>query len=199
MLVGVCYNSVTGTTAANRLIHNNFELFDNTPPTFLCSTPVASLESVKWYARAIQGAASLFVPKTANAMQGDELFIGGLPSSWSPMSTAKIVGTNVGTAFTKQPVNISVGDVMTVIVHALTNGVPVPGVAVTLNVINNNGVPAGAIIVGASKVSTNSQGDAIFSIGLGKPGGYNIVASGAFVGGVGTNGVTSIRFNVKNH
>ncbi len=46
MLVGVCYNSVTGTTAANRLIHNNFELFDNTPPTF-CSTPVASLESVK--------------------------------------------------------------------------------------------------------------------------------------------------------
>jgi hypothetical protein len=115
------------------------------------------------------------------------------------MSTAKIVGTNVGTAFTKQPVNISVGDVMPVVVHAGTNGVSVPGVSVTLSVINNNGVPAGAIIVGASTVKTNSSGDAIFSIGLGKPGGYNLVATGAFSEGVGTNGVVSIRFNVKNH
>ncbi len=199
LLVGVCYSSVTGTTAANRLIHNNSDLFDNTPPTYLCSTPVASLESVKWYARALQRAASLFAPKTANAMQGDESFIGGLPSSWSPFATALIVGSNVGTSFTTQPVNIAVGTTMPVVVRAMTNGVAVPGVAVTLSVINNNGVPAGAIIVGTSTVNTDSQGYATFNIGLGKPGGYNLVASGLMSAAVGTNGVASVRFNVKNH
>ena len=200
LLVGVCYSAVTGTTAANRLIHNNSDLFDNSPPTFLCSTPVASLQSVKWYARALQGAASLFAPKTAHAMQGDALFIGGLPSSWSPFATAKIVGTNVGTSFTAQPVNTSVGTVITIVVQALTNGVPVPGVAVTLNVSNNNGVPAGAVIIGgAPTVNTDNLGNATFHIAIGKAGGYNLVANGAMSGVVGTNGVTSVRFNVKNH
>jgi hypothetical protein len=200
LLVGVCYSSVTGTTAANRLIHNNADLFDNSPPTYLCSTPVASLASVKWYARAIQRAASLFAPKTAHAMQGGELDIGGLPSSWSPFATAKIVGSNVGTGFTTQPVNTAVGTAIPVVVRAMTNGVPVPGVAITLNIINNNGVPAGAVIVGGPPtVNTDSQGYATFSIVIGKAGGYNLVASGAMSGVVGTNTVTSVRINVKNH
>jgi len=149
LLVGICYSSVTGTTVANRLIHNNANLFDNSPPSLLCSTPVASLESMKWYARVFQRAVSVFAPKTANAMQGGEIDIGGLPSSWSPFSTALIVGSSVGTAFTTQPpATPSVGKAFPVIVQAMTNGVPVPGVSVTLSIVNNNGVPAGAIIVG---------------------------------------------------
>ena len=200
LLVGICFSSVTGTTAANRLIHNNAELFANTPPSALCSLTTASAEAGGWYRRTLARAASWIAPQAANAAVLDgEDFIGGQPSSWSPISTAKIVGTNVGTSFTTPPVNIAVGATMPVVVRAMTNGVPVPGVSVTLNVINNNGVPAGAIIVGASTVSTNSDGYAIFNIGLGKAGGYNLVARGAFLEGVGTNGVVSVRFNVKNH
>jgi hypothetical protein len=200
LLVGVCYSSVTGTTAANRLIHNNSDLFDNSPPTYLCSTPVASLESAKWYARALQRAVSMLAPKTAHAMQGDGANIGGLPDGWSPFSTALIVGSNVGTAFATQPVNTSVGTQIPVVVRAMTNGIPVPGVAITLNVVNNNGVPAGAVIIGGPPTATtNGQGYATFNVAVNKPGGYNFVASGAMSTVVTTNGITSLRFNVKNH
>jgi hypothetical protein len=200
LLVGICYSSVIGTTAANRLIHNNADLFDNAAPSALCSITTASLDAVKWYARALHDAASLFVPKSASAMQGGEVDIGGLPSSWSPFSTALIVGSNVvDTITTQPPATPSVNKAFPVIVRAITNGVPVPGVSVTLTIVNNNGVPAGAIIVGNATVTTNSQGNAIFSIAVGKPGGYNLVAGGTMSGVVATNGVMSVRFNVKNH
>jgi hypothetical protein len=200
LLVGVCFPSVTGTLAANRLIHQDNQLFDNTPPTLLCQTPLAALEPASWYARALSLAGSLFTPRTATAMQGSDAFIGGLPDGWSPHSTAQIVGTSVGLAYTTQPVNTSVGVTVPVVVRAVTNGLGVPGVAVTISITNNHGVPAGATIVGGDPtVHTNSQGYASFNIAVNKPGGYLFTASGEMSAVVGTNFVISNQIQVKLH
>jgi hypothetical protein len=198
LLVGVCFPSVTGTTAANRLIHQDNQLFDNTPPTLLCQTPLASVEPGGWLARSLRLAGSLFVPKTATAMQGLDSFIGGLPDGWSPYSAAQIVGTDVGLTFTTQPVNTIVGSPVPVVVQALDHGLGVPGVSVTISVFNNLGVPAGAVIVdGNPTLTTDSNGFASFNIAVNKPGGYLLNAAGAMSVVVGTSSTISAQFQVK--
>ena len=198
MRVGVCFATTTGNTAANRLFHNNNQIVLDNSPGALCSmpTPVASIDARSWYTRALARAASLLAPATAQAMQ-DESFIGGLPSSWSPFESGAIIGTNVQLVFTAQPQNGRAGQTVPFTVNATINGVPVPGLDVTVSIDNNQGSPAGAIITGGTNpVTTDAQGNAVFGITIGKPGGYLIAAVGG-LSGIPTNTFVSAQFNLK--
>jgi len=127
-------------------------------------------------------------------------FTGGTPDGWSPFGTGALVGSSISLTFTTQPPpNTFADSTFSVVVQALISGQPVPGVDVTLQVDNNSGAPAGAVINGGNNptVTTNKFGNASFTISVGKAGGYTISASGLLTG-VATQTQLSNFFNVKN-
>jgi hypothetical protein len=207
--VGVCYQSTTNGNTANRLIHNNSEILVNSTPGALCTmpSPVASTDSRSWYVRALARAATLLVPADAHAMQGGD-FIGGLPSSWSPFASGALLGSNIAPTFVcpanaplcvaTQPNDAVVGGTVHSAVNVSINGIPVPGIELTIAIDNNQGAPAGAVITGgAIKDTTDANGNATFDITIGKPGGY-IVAVGGNLTGIPTAGALSATFHIKN-
>jgi hypothetical protein len=83
-------------------------------------------------------------------------------------------------------------------VNVSINGIPVPGIELTIAIDNNQGAPAGAVITGgAIKDTTDANGNATFDITIGKPGGY-IVAVGGNLTGIPTAGALSATFHIKN-
>jgi hypothetical protein len=199
--VGVCYQSTTNGTTANRLVHNNSEILVNNTPGALCTmpSPVASTNSRSWYVRALARAATLLVPADAHAMQGGD-FIGGLPSSWSPFASGALLGSNIAPTFTVQPNDAVVGGNVHAVVNVTINGLPVPGVDLTVSIDNNQGVPAGAVITSgdpSTHATTDRFGNATFDITVGKPGGY-LISVGGNLTGVTTGGTLSAQFHIKN-
>ncbi len=201
--VGICYQSTTNGTTANRLIHNNSQILVNDTPGALCTmpSPVASMNTRSWYARALARAATLLAPAEAHAMQGDDLFIGGLPSSWSPFASGALLGTNIAPKFTVQPNDAVVGGNVHSVVNVTIKGLPVPGVDLKVAIDNNQGAPAGAVITGdtatTTHATTDANGNATFNITIGKPGGY-LISVGGNLTTVTTAGTLSAQFHIKN-
>ncbi len=205
MRVGICEKLVVASqnnpaqgVAANILIHSD-QMIANESPNF-CATQSSASASRSWLTRV----ASIFRPSIAFAQDPEgglsRDFIGGGPSSWSPMSWSKVAGSDMNLAFKKQPKNTDKSDAIPeFIVHVQSDaGNGIPGVQVTVSVDKNKGVPAGAIVSGTITVATNASGDAIFTnVFVGKAGGYRLDANGS-LGGVHTNDATSSLFNVKN-
>jgi hypothetical protein len=178
------------------LVHDD-KMVMNQSPDF-CNPPTTSAASGSWLTRV----ASIFRPSIAFAQDEgfSRDFIGGGPSSWSPMSWAKVKGTDMNLAYTAQPTNTNKSvAIPSFTVHVQTDaGNGVPGVNVTVAVAKNNGTPAGAIVSGTVTVQTNASGDAIFkNVFVDKAGGYRLDAAGS-LGGVKTLSATSTLFNVKN-
>jgi hypothetical protein len=214
LLVGVCYSPVTGTTVANRLTHDNNQIFVNVQPDF-CPATVASLNSTSFFLSMAQRAAKWLSPKPAYAQGGDSfLGIGGLPDGWSPFTAGALVGTSIQPSFDKQPVNVNAFALDSVIVHVTDNRVAVPGVAIALSIANNSGAPAGAVFIdGVSLGTTDSNGltsttttpggttdkNGLVTIyfSVGKAGGYTVTAGGK-LDVVQTSSATSKLFNIKN-
>jgi hypothetical protein len=203
MLVGICSQSVSGgNTIANRLTHNLNEIIVNANPAALCLAagsppPLLGLQSRS--RDALRRFASLFTPATAYASDVD---IGGTPSSWSPFSTAALLGSSLMPTFTTggQPNDAVVGGNVHAAVNVSINGIPVPGVDLTVAIDNNQGAPAGAIITSgdaSTHATTDVHGNATFDITIGKPGGY-LIAVGGNLTGVTTGGALSAQFHIKN-
>lgn len=204
--VGLCIPAANGNlTAANRLIHNNAIVTGLLDPlstqdqgASFCAGHVAAVTHSTWLQRFASNALSLITPKSAFAMQGFDLGIGGLPDGWSPIVPNAIPGSSVGLSFTTQPQNTFADSLFTVVVHVSDSTGPVPGVTVTLSVDNNHGVPAGAIISGGNPSGTTDvSGNVTITIAVGKAGGFILAANGSWTG-VATQTALSNQFQVQN-
>jgi len=201
--VGLCIAQANSSkTAANRLVHLSAIVTDPNSVlqqgTNFCVNNVTSTGSTTWFASIMHRAAQLLAPKPAFA-QFDFAGIGGLPDGWSPFNPNSIAGSNVVLTFGPLPKNVKDSTNFTLVVHASAPGVAnMPGVIVSLAVANNSGTPAQAVLIpqDASAV-TLSNGDATFTIAIGKPGGYTLSATGD-ISGVKTASFTSLVFNIKN-
>jgi len=204
--VGLCIPAANGNkTVANRLVHDNAivtGLFDPTSNqdqgASFCAGHVAAVTNSTWLQSFASSALSLISPKSAFAMQGFDLGIGGLPDGWSPIIPDAIPGSNVSLSFTTQPQNTFADTLFTVVVHASDGTNSLPGVSVTLSVDNNHGVPAGAIISGGNPTGTTDiNGNVTLTIAVGKAGGFILAANGLW-SAVGTQTGQSNQFQVQN-
>jgi len=201
--VGICIKTTTSDlNAVNRLIHAGV-VEPNSPPTFCAGAPLASLSRSAWFASVASRITSVFSPTTLFAQDDSRdllSFTGGGPSSWSPQAFGKIIGANIGLGFAKQPKNgfIAPAVLDTFIVHTGTATHSILGTVVTIEVFSNNGTPAGAFVTGATRLATDSNGDAIFTaVKVNKAGGYYLTATATY-GGVPTGTAISTKFQIKN-
>ena len=211
--VGICVSSNPGGVGnVNFLVHSDLDLVANSSPTQLCSgTLQASVGTpLPWYSRLARGAAGLFRPGILFAQFDDGGFIGGLPSGWSPFHGGTLNVSNLTfKVFTQPNNNVADSTDNSLVVRATvtSTGTPVPQVSVdSIVVFNNNGTPAGAVIVpgttnlaqltGACDLPTDPCGKATVTFQIGKPGAYILVVWGSLDGAV-FNASTS-KFNVKN-
>ena len=155
-----------------------------------------------WFASLGQRAASWLGPKPLFAeTEPAEKFSGGGPSGWSPISFAQITGTGTDLAFDKPPKTGVVGQDIALVVRATSDGGnALPGVTITINLANNSGVPAGAVILNDPATGvTGPDGSVTIKVQVNKPGGYTFIASGELLGGASTNtAVTTSVTNVKS-
>ena len=203
--VGICvdHNPTANDGSIYYLVHNDAELLPNSSPAALCALTVANGLTGPWYTRLAQGAARFFKPGLLYA-QDERDFIGGLPSGWSPQGAGQLDASKVTLTITTQPKNnVRDSTQNSLVVTATITGssTPVPGVAITsLTVLNNQGSPAGAVIVENSTnlpQTTDHDGKATVTFQIGKPGAYYIVVKSSLDGGPITS-PTSVKFNVKN-
>ena len=206
LLVGMCVTSnPAGAGSIEWLVHNNAEVLVNNSPTQLCSgTYTASARiAPAWYAQATGRALSLLAPKQLFAQGGFDSrcddCIGGLPSGWSPFGKGLITATGAVVTFNTQPGNTTEFTDITVQIKVTQNGIKLPGQTInSIGVLNNQGAPAGAIIVQDNlPVTTNSDGIATVVFQVGKPGSY-YVTIGGIIDGATFGPATSKKFNVKN-
>jgi hypothetical protein len=216
--VGICVKALIGDQNAqtrsgiNLLIHNDLLEANSSPSAAFCldaPTPAgSSLSTSAWFASITNRLTSIFSPASAWAQGRDvdfDSFTGGGPSSWSPQVFVTIAGSNVLLTFSTQPTNGFVYPAhLNFVVHAQTsvNGVPtdhyVNGVAVTVSVTSNMGLPAGACARGTLTVYTTGQGDATFDdVSILKAGGFTIKADGSY-NGISTQSKLSNQFQIKN-
>ena len=204
--VGICVqnNATANDGSVYYLVHNDAELLPNSNPAALCALTVANGLTGPWYNRLAQGAARFFKPGVLFAKVDDGDFIGGLPSGWSPQGAGQLDASRVTLTITTQPKNnIKDSTDNSLVVTATITGsnTPVPGVTITgLTVLNNQGSPAGAVIVEGSTnlpQTTDHDGNATVHFKIGKPGAYYIVVSSNLDGGAIAS-PTSVKFNVKN-
>ena len=204
--VGICVqnNATTNDGSVYYLVHNDAELLPNSNPAALCALTVANGLTGPWYNRLAQGAARFFKPGVLFAKVDDGDFIGGLPSGWSPQGAGQLDASKVTLTITTQPRNNvrDSTDNSLVVTATITGSItPVPGVNITgLTVLNNQGAPAGAVIVQGSTnlpETTDHDGNATVHFKIGKPGAYYIVVTSNLDGGAIAS-PTSIKFNVKN-
>jgi len=204
--VGICAPH-TGTTSDGSLyylVHNDAEILPNSVPGALCDLTVANGLTGPWYTRLAQGAVRFFKPGILFA-QDERDFIGGLPSGWSPQGAEQLDNTQVTITITTQPrnnVRDSTDNSLGVTATITGKATPVPGVSVdSLLVLNNQGSPAGAVIVLNSTnlpQITDKDGKATVHFQIGKPGAYYIVVYGSLDGKPLPAASTSTKFNVKN-
>lgn len=195
--VGVC-RPAAGSSTANRLLHFT-SIQVNESPTQLCGAVNPTSLDVPADYSSLHGIgaylAALVSPRLLYAQ--DVLSIGGHVSDWSPFTTATLTSGNLSITFATQPTNSNVRTSETIDVLVALKGLPVPGVAVKLNLFNNKGVPAGAGFTPKDEVVTNSDGIARFSVTFTKAGGYTIVATGV-LSPVNITSPSSNLFNIKN-
>jgi len=203
--VGICVAHIGATNDGSvyYLVHNDAELLPNSVPGALCDLTVANGLTGPWYTRLAQGAARFFKPALLFA-QDERDFIGGLPSGWSPQGAGQLDASKVTLTITTQPKNNvrdSTDNSLVVTATITGSNTPVPGVAITgLTVLNNQGSPAGAVIVDGSTnlpQTTDHDGHATVHFQIGKPGAYYIVVLSNLDGGALLS-PTSVKFNVKN-
>ena len=204
--VGICIdqNAASGNGSVYYLVHADAELLPNSNPATLCALTVASTMRAPWYTRLAQGAVNFFKPATLFAFQERD-FIGGLPSGWSPQEAGQLDASKVTIAITTQPrnnVRDSTDNTLGVTATLTGATTPVPGVSVdSLVVLNNQGSPAGAVIVKDSTYLpqiTDKSGKATVHFQIGKPGAYYIVVYASLDGVALPASSTSGKFNVKN-
>lgn len=204
--VGLCVPPANnGLTAANRLVHGGAivtGLFDPSSSqdqgAHFCVNNVGVTNS-SWLTRLANSAFSVFAPKALQAQLGIGYDgIGGLPDGWSPIIPNALPGSGITLSFDTQPPNTFADSLFTVVVKATNSLGAVPGVAVTVSVDNNHGVPAGAVISGGSPTGiTGVDGKVSITISVGKAGGFILVANGA-LSSVPTQSVLSNQFQVQN-
>ena len=203
--VGLCVSQIGSSTTANRLNHLGTLLTGiNTTKqgASFCVGNMASAASKVWYRALASRVLSVLAPSVVSAQFDDGSVdgIGGLPSGWSPFKFAPIAGSGVALTFGPLPVAAVDSVPFQLVVHASTSTFAnVPGVSVALSVANNSGTPASAVLIPNNPVAvTDANGDATFTIAIGKPGGYTITAVGTLSGSIQTPPFTSNLFNVKN-
>lgn len=200
---GLCVGQAQGTTAANRLVHLGAIVTDPNAVlqqgTHFCVNNVVSTGTTTWLATMINRAVSLLAPNLAHAQFGFD-GIGGLPDGWSPFNFDAIAGSSVTLRFGPLPQNVKDSTQFTLVVHASTTDFAnVPGVSVALTIANNSGTPAQAVLIPPQPTAiTDKNGDATFTLEIGKPGGYTLTATGTLSGSVVTAPFTSLVFNIKN-
>jgi hypothetical protein len=207
--VGICVdnNATANDGSVWYLVHNDAELLPNSSPAALCALTVANGLTGPWYTRLAKSAARFFKPGVLFA-QDEKDFIGGLPSGWSPQGAGQLDANQVTLTVTTQPKNNvkDSTDNSLVVTATLTNSTtPVPGVRIdSLVVLNNQGSPAGAVIVDGSTNLTNptlfteANGTATVHFAIGKPGAYYVVVWGSLDGHAISPGAKSGKFTVKN-
>lgn len=209
--VGICVknNETTNDGSVWYLVHNDAELLPNSNPAALCALEMANGLTGPWYTRLAQSAARFFKPGIlfAQREEGND-FIGGLPSGWSPQGAGELDVDQVTLTITTPPKNNvkdSVDNSLVVTATLTGKTTPVPGVKIdSLVVLNNQGSPAGAVIVPGSTnltptpLFTLADGTATVHFAIGKPGAYYIVVWGSLDGHAITPGTKSGKFNVKN-
>lgn len=209
--VGICVdnNATQNTGSVWYLIHNDAELLPNSDPATLCALTVANGLTGPWYTRFAKGAARFFTPGVLFAQEGRDFdFIGGLPSGWSPQGAGQLNVGQVTLKITTPPKNNVKDSTDNSLVMTATLGTsttPVPDVRIdSIVVLNNQGSPAGAVIVEGSTnltnptLTTGSNGKATVHFAIGKPGAYYIAIWGSLGGQPITPGAASGKFNVKN-
>ena len=162
-----------------------------------------------WLATATENVLSLLTPRLAYAapVMFDDDDSGGGPTSWSPIAFGEIEAD--GTTLTFAHIaNARAGTDLGIKVNAETAaGNPAGGVAVTVSISGNSGIPAGAILIGPSctpdgsscTVTTDHTGTATFTgVGVNKPGGFNFGAAG-LLGGFPTGTAISNQVQVRNN
>jgi hypothetical protein len=212
--VGACIPVTSSSSPGqfNLLVHatSTFEIFTNSSPQF-CSTPLQTSLGIKtWFASLGRKTMSLFsaTPLFAETDPLDGRFVGGGPSSWSPISSTNLIASGITLTFGPMPKNGVAGGQLQFTVHAASaptsaspNGHGVGGVTITISIANNSGAPAGAVVSAGNTpitLTTGPTGDAAFSVMVNKAGGYTFTATGA-LSASGTKTGTSALFNVKNH
>jgi len=210
--VGICSaTTVTDAngkpTAANLLVHNGSEILSLANLAF-CSQTASTNTGSSWFARLASGVKSYFSATTAFA-QGDNQFIGGLPSGWSPFQPKQFAASNVTLGFSVQPVDTKISLTSTVQVTATpAAGTTLPPLNLVLTIAGNNGTPAFFNDLNGHSVSSltaaavpNGDGTATatFTFGYTKAGGYTLASTGYLGGGaVATAPAISALFQVQN-
>jgi hypothetical protein len=205
--VGLCIYPTTSTGQANRLLHQSAIVTDVSDPTNgenqgtnFCSAHLSSATSANWLKALASRVVSFVSPNLAFA-DGFYDGIGGLPDGWSPFDPSAVTAGNIVLTFGPLPTNAVANVDFTIVVHAATSELSgsgaVPGVLVNLSIAGNSGSPADAVLYGDTSVATDVNGDATFTVHVGKSGGYTLSAAGK-LSGLDTKSTTSGIFNVKN-
>jgi hypothetical protein len=191
-------------TAANLLVHNGNEILPLVNLAF-CSQTASFNTATSWYTRLASNVRSYFSPTTAWAQDGGDLFIGGLPSGWSPFQPKLFAASDDTLSFAQQPVNTMISSPPITVQVKAVSGSSLPPLNVRLTIAGNHGTPAfltqGGISTDHLDATTDATGMATFTFGFTKAGGYTLTATG-YLGGnggvVGTSPVNSVLFNVQN-
>lgn len=205
-LVGLCISP--NATDGTNIIGGNLGFHDNTllapSSSAVCSTgyptQVMLDRASTWYASLANRAASWLSPSPAWAQSrsGDGDWVG--PTGWSPVGFAVITGTGTSLKFTSVPKNGTVAQPFVLKVSATSAGNhPIPGVLITIDLANNSGSPAGAVILNPpAQGTTGPDGVASIAVSVNKAGGYTFLASGALRTAPTNTTVSTTILNVKN-
>src|SRR5262249_15579800 len=144
--VGICSATtivVNGQpSAANLLVHNGNEILPLVKLGF-CSQSASADVSRSWFASLTSKMTSLFSPSLAYAQDAGDLFIGGLPSGWSPFKKQTFQAADVALSYTEQPVDTKVSSTIEVKVSAsAAANTTLPPQNIVLTIFGNHGTPS---------------------------------------------------------
>ncbi|MGD8279404.1 MAG: hypothetical protein PVH00_15305, partial [Gemmatimonadota bacterium] len=207
--VGACFSPEAiyddGTNPFEPRMQRENVLLETATPGF-CGTVSAPVQSASVLGSVFVLAREYIAPLfgLAAATKGAPA-VGGTPLDFSRFAPVA-ANTNGSLQFLTQPDPSPTEDqpIGTIRVLALSGaGTPMEKVPVTLSILNNNGVPAGAVLRGtlteATKELAPDQGVATFTdVTVSKPGGYTICATATTVAGFTFTVACSNVFNVKN-
>jgi hypothetical protein len=207
--VGICAPTTgvdaNGKPAANLLVHtltNGKEILPLVKLAF-CSQNVSTNTSASWFTRLASGVKTYFSPAIAFAQDGGDLFIGGLPSGWSPFQSQLFAASDVTLSFDGgQPGNTTTNSPPITVQVTAASATTLPPLNVRLTIAGNHGTPS-FLINGADTTDHVDapvvNGVATFSFGFTKAGGYTLTATGFLGGGaVATAPALSVLFQVQN-
>ncbi len=206
--VGACFNPEAvyddGTHPYEPRLQREGVLLETATPGF-CGTVYATVQTASvfgsFFALAREYVAPLF--GITYATKGAPA-VGGTPLDFSRFAPVA-ANTNGTLQFLTQPdptptENQPIGTIR--VLAESGAGTPMEKVLVTLSILNNHGVPAGAVLGGTLSTYTEElageQGIATFTdVTVGKPGGYTICATASLAGFTFAQACSNL-FNVKN-